>query len=189
MSIGLEFLRNEAGEKEGLGDAGIEMFKDAPYASCAREAGQNSRDAWQKLPVRMTFDAFEIASTELPFMKELREVVEACRNDASEEKDIDFFNGARELLSRPAVRVLRISDYNTTGLIGPPDEDGTPFHALLKASGVPAKATDTAGGSFGIGKNASFAVTDLQTVLYSTKYVDPETSEGNSKVEEGPSRE
>ena len=52
----LKFLTNEAGEKEGLGDAGIETFRDSPYASCAREAGQNSRDAAREKPVRMTFN-------------------------------------------------------------------------------------------------------------------------------------
>lgn len=176
MPIGLEFLKNEAGEKEGLGDAGIEMFKDAPYASCAREAGQNSRDASVNLPVKMTFDAFEISSDELPFIAKLREAVDACQTEVTEENDVDFFKVAHDLVSEPTVRVLRISDYNTTGLVGPPDQNGTPFHALVKAAGVPAKPNDTAGGSFGIGKNASFAVTDLQTVLYATRYVDPDTS-------------
>ena len=52
----LRFLPNEAWEKEGLGDAGIETFRDTPYASCAREAGQNSRDAAKVQPVRITFD-------------------------------------------------------------------------------------------------------------------------------------
>lgn len=177
MSVGLVFLRNDAGEREGLGDAGIEMFKDAPYASCAREAGQNSRDAWIGLPVKMTFDVLDIPSEELPFTSDLREVVDACREEASKEKDIDFFNVAHDLLTEPKISVLRINDYNTNGLVGPPSQDGTPFHSLLKASGVPAKPDDTSGGSFGIGKNASYAVTDLQTVLYATMYVDPETSE------------
>src|SRR4051794_9053055 len=177
MSVKLEFLRNDAGEKEGLGDAGIEMFKDAPYASCAREAGQNSRDASTQLPVKMTFDLLELPLGELPFADDLKDVISACRNEATKEKDVDFFDVANELLSQPTVKVLRISDFNTTGLVGPPDRDGTPFHSLLKASGVPAKLDDTSGGSFGIGKNASYAVTDLQTVLYATRYVDLETSE------------
>lgn len=177
MSIRLEFLKNEAGEKEGLGDAGIEMFKDAPYASCAREAGQNSRDASDTLPVIMHFDAIQVPAREFPFITELQEAMNACAEQVSEENDVDFFNVARELLTEESISVLRISDYNTTGLVGPPDEDGTPFHSLLKASGVPAKPDDLAGGSFGIGKNASFAVTDLQTVLYSTRYKDEDTSE------------
>jgi hypothetical protein len=41
----LEFLPNQAGESEGLGDAGIETLRDNPYASCARASGQNSADA------------------------------------------------------------------------------------------------------------------------------------------------
>lgn len=171
MGIGLGFLRNEAGEEEGLGDAGIELFKDAPYASCAREAGQNSRDAAAALPVRMTFDLVEIATTELPLHKELVAAVDACRKGLTKEKDVDFFTVASQLLSKQTVKVLRISDSNTKGLTGPPEQSGTAFHSLLKASGVSNKDSDTSGGSFGIGKNASFAVTDLQTVFYSTVYL------------------
>ena len=36
----LEFLPNQAGESEGLGDAGIETFRDNPYASCAAKPGR-----------------------------------------------------------------------------------------------------------------------------------------------------
>ncbi len=175
MVISLQFLRNDAGEEEGLGDAGIELFKDAPYASCAREAGQNSRDAAADTPVTMRFDVIDIPHAALPLHAELVAAVSACRKNATQEKDVDFFSEALKLLNAPAVKVLRISDYNTKGLIGPPEQSGTPFHSLLKASGVSNKESDTSGGSFGIGKNASFAVTDLQTVLYSTRYVD-ETS-------------
>ena len=40
-----QFPPNLADENEGLGDAGIETFRDAPYASVGRENGQNSNDA------------------------------------------------------------------------------------------------------------------------------------------------
>lgn len=109
--------------------------------------------------------AIRVCDGWIPFITSLRQAIAACQSEVSEENDVDFFKVARELVAEPVVRVLRISDYNTTGLVGPPDQDGTPFHALVKAAGVPAKANDTAGGSFGIGKNASFAVTDLQTVV------------------------
>lgn len=170
----LDFLRNEAGEKEGLGDAGIETFRDDPYASCARESGQNSRDAAVKFPVRMTFDVLTVAATDLPFHGELRSAVQACLDEAEgdedQEKEQEFFRQASELMGRPELNVLQISDYSTRGLKGPPDQPRTPFNALLKGSGVSNKGSDTSGGSFGIGKNASFAVSDLQTVLYSTVY-------------------
>ncbi len=168
----LEFLKNEAGEREGLADAGIETFRDAPYASCAREAGQNSRDAEAGLPVRMTFNVSRIAHQDFPAHGQLVKALKACASGAGQEKEKEFFSNAITVANRPDIPILEIADYNTKGLVGPPDEPGTPFHALLKATGVSAKESETSGGSFGIGKNASFAVSDLQMVLYSTLYQD-----------------
>lgn len=67
------------------------------------------------------------------------------------------------------VSILTVEDYGTTGLIGP-SVTGKPFHALIKGSGVSQKSSADAGGSFGIGKNAAFAVSQLRTVFYSTLY-------------------
>lgn len=166
----LEFLSNEAGEKEGLGEAGIETFRDTPYASCAREAGQNSRDAEACLPVRMTFKVIRLSRKEFPAWEALNTTLHACRAVADGEKEQDFFDNAIRVVSADTIPVLEIADYNTKGLLGPPGAEGTPFHSLLKGSGVSRKESETAGGSFGIGKNASFAVSDLQMVLYSTQY-------------------
>lgn len=166
----LEFLRNDAGEKEGLGEAGIETFRDTPYASCAREAGQNSLDAAASLPVRVTFNVFQLSREEFPAWDQLSESVRACRAAVASEKEKDFFDNAARVVEAESMSVLEIADYNTRGLTGPPDREGTPFHSLLKGTGVSSKESETAGGSFGIGKNASFAVSDLQMVLYSTQY-------------------
>lgn len=168
----LEFLPNQAGESEGLGDAGIETFRDNPYASCGREAGQNSADAAVDFPVRMKFDVLDVATSELPGIAVLTDTVERCLADAKQEKDEDFFSQAKRLLEKPTTKILRISDFNTKGLAGPSGQEGTPFHSLLKGAGVSNNKTETSGGSFGIGKNASFAISDLQTVLYSTAYRD-----------------
>ncbi len=171
----LKFLANEAGEKEGLGDAGIETFRDAPYASCAREAGQNSRDAAREYPVKMTFNVLHIDQGSFPSHDRLRDAIFACNAEAGQERDKEFFGNASEVIGKGSISVLEIADRNTKGLSGPPDEEGTPFHSLVKASGVTAKDTVDAGGSFGIGKNASFAVSDLQTVFYATTWRDPAT--------------
>ncbi|MCZ0954705.1 MAG: hypothetical protein OXQ89_09955 [Rhodospirillaceae bacterium] len=171
----LKFLSNEAGEKEGLGDAGIETFRDTPYVSCAREAGQNSRDAVNQLPVGMTFDIRRLEHHEFPSHPELTEAIEACRAEVSQDRETAFFANAVEIINKPSIPVLEIADSNTTGLTGPPDDHGTPFHSLVKSSGVTVKSDAAAGGSFGIGKNASFAVSDLHTVFYSSVYENPET--------------
>jgi len=164
------FLENQAGEAEGLGHAGIETFRDTPYASCAREAGQNSLDAADGKPVKMTFLDHEIPISEVPASGKLREAISSCLKEAMVEKEVDFFKHAKNLISKKTIRVLEISDYNTRGLMGPPNDAKSPFHLLVKATGKSNDKSDTSGGSFGIGKNASFAISDLRTAFYSTVY-------------------
>ena len=179
VDTALVFLDNPAGETEGLGDPGIETFKDDPYAGCGREAGQNSRDAVldEGEPVRLEFDVLDVPIADLPGRLELVAALSACAAASAQEKDVDFFQQALGVIEAESIRVLRIADFNTKGLAGPPGDHGTPFHSLLKGSGVSNKESETSGGSFGIGKNASFAVSDLQTVFYSTIYEAPDGSE------------
>lgn len=173
----LLFLPNDADETEGLGDAGIESYRDSPYSSLARECGQNSNDAAVTPPVTVSYDVIEVPSADIPGVEQLRTAISAClkaATDSRDEKAIDFFRHAKHVIGGQRVRVMRVADYNTHGLIGP-CRDNTPFHSLLKGAGVSKKGSDTSGGSFGIGKNAAFAVSDLQTVFYSTIYVDGES--------------
>ncbi len=102
MKTVLEFLNNEANENEGLGDAGIETFKDAPYASVAKEAGQNSRDAMCARPIQVRFKLHEIDPSELPCYAELDAAIDACMERVSrhyDEKEEDFFLKAKDVCS------------------------------------------------------------------------------------------
>jgi hypothetical protein len=180
-SLTLEFPRNDAGEDEGLGHAGIETYKDDPFASVARESGQNSLDARSTSPVEMRFDMLSIPRHEYPALAQHVKAMHACRDRANagqSEKEIDFFSQAISVLDKDEINVLSISDANTTGLVGP-SVPGTPFHSLVKGAGISSKESETSGGSFGIGKNAAFAVSELQTVFYSTLYRDKQS--GNDR--------
>jgi hypothetical protein len=175
----LAFPGNDAGEEEGLGHAGIETYKDAPYESVARECGQNSADARVGTPVELRFDVLEIPASDYPPLSSHLAAVTSCLRQARkarDEKGVEFFTRASEMLQGPKLKILRISDYNTKGLVGPA-VSGTPFHSLVKATGISSKEMETSGGSFGIGKNAAFAVSELQTVFYSTVYKDDDTGE------------
>jgi hypothetical protein len=177
----LEFLSNDAGELEGLGDAGIETYKDNPYASIARECGQNSNDAALQRPVVVSYDLIAIPAADIPGVAKLKLAVAACLRAAlkvRDEKTTDFFRQAERVLHESSIKCLRVTDSNTTGLIGP-CEPGTPFHSLVKAAGISTKENDTSSGSFGIGKNAAFALSDLQTVFYSTIY--PDSTSGSKQ--------
>jgi hypothetical protein len=73
--IGLEFLPNPGGDAEGLSDAGIEWFRDKPFAAVARETGQNSRDARldPAAPVRVTFDVVTLKAEDFPSIETFRD--------------------------------------------------------------------------------------------------------------------
>jgi hypothetical protein len=177
-SIALQFLSNESEEDEGLGHAGIETYRSKPYAGAARETGQNSRDAAATTPVRLSFDVLEVPVSEVPALESLRVTVRRCLREANRddrEKERAFFTHATTLLEAGAIKVLRISDQNTKGARGPAAIKGTPFYSLTRANGVSAKDREDSGGSYGIGKNAAFAVSDLRTVFYSTVYLDDQT--------------
>lgn len=177
----LQFIPNVARKPEGLSDAGIEQFRDNPYVSCGRETGQNTNDAPDagKRPVIMKFDLRVIPRTEVPFADELTTASQACleqsialckkiKRDPEKDRTVRFFERAKDSLSNDTFAILEIADFNTTGLTGPFDDDHCVFNSLVKAKGVTNKPNDDSGGSFGIGKNAVFAVSDVQTVLYST---------------------
>jgi hypothetical protein len=176
----LRFLPNEAGEGEGLSDAGIETYRADPFPAVARETGQNSRDAHDKdrypdRPVRIDIKKLIVPTESLPDVAKFREIVDCCLRTAQErriQKEVEFFRQARRVLSEPQLGVLLVADFNTKGLTGP-REEGSPFHSLVKSSGVSNKEDDTSGGSFGIGKSAAYSASDLQTVFYSTSYIDP----------------
>lgn len=178
MPLEWRFLTNEGQEEEGLGHAGIETFKGSPYPGLARESSQNSLDACLKTsddshgPVRMIFRQQMVTRDSIPEVEALQQTLDAClarSRDRKIRKDTLFFELACEVIRKPMVSILTVEDYGTTGLIGP-SKAGKPFHALVKGSGVSQKSSADAGGSFGIGKNAAFAVSQLRTVFYSTLY-------------------
>lgn len=112
---------------------------------------------------------------DVPFADELQHSISCCLSAPQDEKTKRHLERALETISAPVIKVLEISDRNTTGRSGPTADPQSVFAALVKGDGVTKKLDATSAGSFGIGKNAPFAVSDLQTVIYSTRYVDTST--------------
>lgn len=173
--IGLEFLENTGDDSEGLNEPGIEFFKDRPFAAVARETGQNSRDARLAAdkPVRITFDVISVKASDFPSIDEYRAAASICLKKAdrpNNEKEKGFFEQAVQVLAADTIKVLKIADYNTKGAAGP-CEEGRPFHTLAKTDGSSTKEDISSGGSYGIGKNAVFALSDIHTAFFSTQYV------------------
>lgn len=172
MQIGWNFPSNNYGQLTGIGEAGIETFKGAPYSYLAREICQNSLDARLNdvNPVIVEFTKFHIESEKIPGIDELRDALIRCRDFWESQgniKTVSFFKKALDVINNDLIPVLRISDFNTMGLTGSNIEYNTPWQNLVKSSGVSDKG-GSAGGSFGIGKSAPFACSELRTIFYST---------------------
>ena len=167
--IGWLFPPTGGGVAAGFNDPGLAHFGGAREQSLARETIQNSLDAAARLgqPVDVEFELQELAGDW--FRKdELAAAVEACRVSAGgDEKALSALEAMRLLLDRRSLTFLRIADRNTTGLAG------RNWRALVKESGASwheGAAGRTAGGSWGIGKNAPFTVSPLRTVFYWTRF-------------------
>ena len=162
------------GAIEGFSNPGLEMFKGEPIRAMAREVCQNSLDAKHSnnKPVRIEFERYFMRISDFPGIVEMRDTLNKCRAfwaHEGDEKTKAFVAEAIRTIAGEKFFVLRISDYNTTGLRGAFDKTKiTPWKGLVQGDAFSIKANDTAAGSFGIGKAAPFVVSKLQTVFYRT---------------------
>ncbi len=158
---------------DGFNEPGIEHFSGSPIPHLAREVNQNSFDSGNGGTVRVKLTQRMVETSQIPNLEELKATIQSCQTASVNEspKARQFFEQASTDLSKSKISILEISDYNTKGMAGP-SHNGTPFYAFMKAKGQSKKASDTATGSFGIGKFAPYAVSKLRTVFVSTVYKD-----------------
>lgn len=181
------FPSNNGGDVNGISNAGIETFQGTRLKSLAREICQNSLDAIvdSKKPVIVEFSSFSLKVDEVP---DINSLVDAFKRSKSfwlcqnSKKATDFFDEAIKLLETGTIPFLRVSDYNTSGLVGSHEEYNSPWCNLTKGTGISDKA-GSAGGSFGIGKFAPYACSIFRTVFYSTCDIDGVcASQGISRI-------
>lgn len=168
------FARNDGGRESGFHDAGLETFKGNFDRYLAREMIQNSLDARmdQNTPVRVHFEMLELKRESIPAMDYLDDTFHRCLDYwRGQKKASEFFTKATSLSSQLVLRALKVSDYNTTGVPGADDDRTKNWYHLVRCAGSSSKGGGE-GGSFGIGKNAPFAASNLRTVFYSS--CDPE---------------
>ena len=168
------FPASNHGERKGISSGDTETFKKAPYEAFAREILQNSIDARKsdEDPTRVEFSIFEIKTKNIPGYQELKDSLRRCREFWAHKEDyVAEFKEREKVLEESTIKCLRVSDFNTTGLIGveSTEQKGNQFLALTKGTGVSEKTGAVAGGSKGVGKNAAFLMSSINTVFYSTR--------------------
>ncbi len=171
-----QFPRNESKDIEGPNDAGITHFMSNRRDSVIRETVQNSLDARadSSKPVKVKFEITERTPSDFAtpsLIEALRAAIKSSHNDEAHKKQ--FERGVRLLRKGGRVQCLTITDSNTTGADDEPRSNRAPskWEALTKGTGSNAKDQRDAAGSYGLGKFAAFAVTDIRTVLYSVAYM------------------
>ena len=146
-------------------------FSDDPIPKLVREIIQNSLDARESGisdPIVVKFTDTEV-ERELIGASQLYKHLTACLDRAKAEGMPQavrrIYENARKALKRARIRCLRVTDSGTTGL------SDSKWDALVVQEGAVQKSDFGApGGSYGVGKNAVFNLSDAQTVFYSTQY-------------------
>ena len=176
-----KFGNNDTGEKEGPNNPGIANFAGDRTGALVREIIQNSIDARasEKRAVEVSFQTREIPlqALDLPHLKRVLQASSKYPDLAPRYKS-QFRRGIRtlnEAIKAKQIQALSIVDSNTTGAS---DQKGQldKWHSLTKTVGSSSKDSPDSAGTFGIGKHAPFAVTDLRTILYSTAYLEKGTN-------------
>ncbi|HEM7883543.1 hypothetical protein [Burkholderia cenocepacia] len=168
--LGWSFPPNADGEDDDLNNPGIESFKNTPLTSLAREICQNSLDARHPqalAPVEVHFSIVELPAGDFPEIVDFRDILARCKAVKPDSKKFQqFFTKAEEVANQETIPCLLISDFHTTGLTGADGAKGTDWYKLTRTVG----SSDKSGGlgSFGIGKFAPYANSDLRTVFYCT---------------------
>ena len=164
------FPINGFGPTMGLGDGGVETFQKDSMSSLAREVCQNSIDAsTHEGPVRVEFSSFSIPRKNIPGIDDLTDYIDTCyKYKGDTAKEGPELTSLKANIEKQNITCLRISDFNTTGLTGSENYSiNCSFHYLTKGSGESNKPAGSAG-SKGIGKFASFVISQTNTVFYST---------------------
>ncbi len=151
-------------------------FAIDPWMSFTREVIQNSLDAKNPnndLPVRITFEHQALKLEDIPGAHRLKTIIGLCaKQTTSRQTQISYIN-ALKILNQTYIDCLKVSDYNTTGIIeGTNNNEGTnnKWGKLLNNSGSSEKSRPDSAGSHGLGKRTSFMISMINTVFYSTLY-------------------
>lgn len=163
------FAKNDGGRESGFHDAGVETFKGNFDRYLARELIQNSLDARldNTKPIKVIFSLLEMNREDIPDIDSLKISLDRSKEYWPDKKAKEFFERASGLAKASSIKILRVSDFNTYGVLGSDTDREKNWFNLIRSAGSSSKSGGE-GGSFGIGKNAPFAASNLRTVFYST---------------------
>jgi hypothetical protein len=167
-----EFAPTGGGAIDGVNNPMISHFTGNYNYHLAREIIQNSLDAKlnENDPVKVSFNVEYFSINEFPGHAQLVDIFNNCKNYWPKKvKDVHkYIDNALNCLSHDNIPFLKCSDYNTIGLSGGDNDLTGSWFNLVKSRGASSKYKGE-GGSYGIGKGAPFAASNLRVLYYFTK--------------------
>ena len=169
MKIGWYFS-----EESSPSDELVDKFADSKFGmdrwtSFSREITQNSLDACddESNPVEVIFDLNKsLTIDDIPGGTYTRDVLERCAVQATNKQTQQAYKKGLEILNKPYVYCLKVSDRNTRGVKTGRDEA---WGAFVYDEGRSVKYRPGAAGSHGVGKKVPFIISTCNTVFYATK--------------------
>ncbi|MDX3064655.1 helix-turn-helix transcriptional regulator [Streptomyces sp. ND04-05B] len=173
-----------------LGNAAAFAF-DADVQVLARETCQNSLD--ERLtengrPVRVRYTLHELTGEALDAFREailwndLFPHYSAVSEGAGSQKVGRVVDaGVRDMYEKGRLVLLRVDDYNASGLTGDDYEDGK-FAAVVRRQLESLKSVHSAGGSYGLGKATLWATSALGLVLINSTLSEPHEGRTERRV-------
>ena len=155
------------GGQEYATSAAANFFASDTLQKAVRELLQNSLDnpASHDEPVHVTFRRDSVLPDDIgavDLSRHLKAASEQAQLDQNQLHAVQYAEMAK-LASQPAINVLAVTDTNTTGL--PPEQ----WRKLIRLEGSPTQPNGNArGGSYGLGKNAPFNLSAINTVFYTS---------------------
>jgi transcriptional regulator with XRE-family HTH domain len=153
-----------------FGNAATFAF-EADVEVLAREATQNSLDERldRTKPVRVRYTLHELTGESLARFREAvawDDLFPHYEAAAAQEQKVGrvIAEGLRDMYERDRLILLRVDDYNASGLTGDDYEDGR-FAAVVRRQLDSRKSDASAGGSYGLGKATLWAASRLGMVL------------------------
>lgn len=160
-----------------LGNAATFAFA-SDLAVLAREATQNSLDERhdRNRPVRVRYILHELTGERLRRFQEAilwDDLIPHFEAAADKRQKVGrvLANGLRELRERGSLLLLRIDDYNASGLTGPEYDDGR-FAAVVRRQ-LDSHKIGSAGGSYGLGKATLWATSQFGLVIINSTLSEP----------------
>lgn len=160
---------------DGLNNAAINSFNSNVINSFVREIFQNSNDARRKIkgsenrmPLKVIINYKDIHRNQIDNLDEFISIFKSISESPSNKTHSAFFKTGLEALNKDKITLFIYEDFNTTGLSGKDEEHESTFNSCILSEGTSVKADESAGGSYGIGKNSIYAFSKVRTVFYSS---------------------